>query len=137
MLNHIMIGSNNINRTKSFYNAVIGVLGAGEPIEHVNSTGQSRLFYIHDGSTFSISEPINGQPANAANGSTIGFVCNSPEQVKEFHDVAIANGGTSIEAPPGHEQATLQVLYICATFATPTVTRSVVYIDLSNKEGLI
>ncbi|MFZ9014913.1 MAG: VOC family protein [Alphaproteobacteria bacterium] len=101
MLNHIMIGSNNINKSKNFYNAVLGVLGAGEAVEHVNSTGQGRLFYIHDGSTFSVSEPINGQPANAANGSTIGFVCNSPEQVKEFHDVAIANGGTSIEAPPG------------------------------------
>ena len=113
MLNHIMIGSNNINRTKSFYNAVIGVLGAGEPIEHVNSTGQSRLFYIHDGSTFSISEPINGQPANAANGSTIGFVCNSPEQVKEFHDVAIANGGTSIEDPPGPRNGPAGSVHLC------------------------
>ena len=62
MLNHIMIGSNDIQRTKGFYNAVLGVLGASEPMEHVNDTGQTRLCYIHDGSTFSVSEPINGQP---------------------------------------------------------------------------
>ena len=44
MLNHIVIGSNDIEKTKAFYNAVLGVLGAGDPIEHVNDTGQTRLF---------------------------------------------------------------------------------------------
>ena len=113
MLNHVMIGSNDIQKTKGFYNAVLGVLGAGEPMEHVNDTGQTRLFYIHDGSTFSVSEPINGEPVSVANGSTIGFVCNSPEQVKEFHDVAVANGGTSIEEPPGPREGTMGLMHLC------------------------
>lgn len=113
MLNHIMIGSNNIAKTKSFYNAVLGVLGAGEPMEHENETGQTRLFYIHDGSTFSVSEPINGDPVTSANGSTIGFLCNSPEQVKEMHDVAISNGGTSIEEPPGPREGSMGLMHLC------------------------
>ncbi len=113
MINHVMIGSSDIEKTKSFYNAVLGVLGAGEPMEHVNDTGQKRLFYIHDGSTFSISEPINGQPATVANGSTIGFVCSSPEQLVEFHDVAIANGGTSIEDAPGPRESNMGVMHLC------------------------
>ena len=113
MLNHIMIGSNDIERSKSFYNAVLGVLGAGEPMAHVNDTGQTRLFYSHDGSTFSVSEPINGEPANVANGSTIGFVCSSPEQLQEFHDVAIANGGTTMEDPPGLREGSMGPMYLC------------------------
>lgn len=113
MINHIMIGSNDIEKTKSFYNAVLGVLGAGAPMEHVNDTGQTRLFYIHDGSTFSISEPIDGKPVTTANGSTIGFVCDSPEQVKEFHDVAVANGGTSIEDEPGLREGSMGPMYLC------------------------
>jgi catechol 2,3-dioxygenase-like lactoylglutathione lyase family enzyme len=113
MLNHVMIGSNDIERTKSFYNAVLGVLGAPEPMEHINDTGQKRLFYIHDGSTFGISEPINGKPVTVANGSTIGFVCNSPEQLQEFHDVAVANGGTSVEDPPGPRESDMGVMYLC------------------------
>ena len=113
MLNHIMIGSNDIEKTKSFYNAVLGVLGAGAPMEHVNDTGQTRLFYIHDGSTFSISEPIDGKPVTTTNGSTIGFVCDSPEQVKEFHDVAVANGGTSIEDEPGLREGSMGAMYLC------------------------
>ncbi len=113
MLNHVMIGSNDIERSKRFYNAVLGVLGASAPMEHVNDTGQTRLFYIHDGSTFSVSEPIDGKPASAANGSTIGFLCESPEQVKAFHDAAVANGGTSVEDPPGPREGTMGVMHLC------------------------
>ena len=112
MLNHIMVGSNDIGKSRTFYNAVLGVLGAGEPMEHVNDTGQTRLFYIHDGSTFCVSEPINGKPAEPSNGSTIGFKCDSPEQVVELHDIAIANGGTSIEDPPGPREGSMGVMHL-------------------------
>jgi catechol 2,3-dioxygenase-like lactoylglutathione lyase family enzyme len=113
MLNHVMVGSNDIEKTKKFYNAVLNVLGAGEAMEHVNETGHTRLFYIHDGSTFSVSEPINGEPVSVANGSTIGFVCDSPKQVKEFHDVAVSNGGISVEDPPGPRDGTLGLMHLC------------------------
>lgn len=113
MLNHVMLGTNDIEKSKSFYSAVLGVLGAGEPMVHVNDTGQTRLFYIHDGSTFSISEPINGEPATCANGFTIGFKCDSPEQLQELHDVAVANGGTSSEDPPGLREGSMGPMYLC------------------------
>jgi predicted lactoylglutathione lyase len=71
-----------------------------------------RLFYRHDGSTFCVAEPIDGEPATCANGATIGFKCSSPEQAKEFHDVAVASGGTSIEDPPGLRTSTLGSLYL-------------------------
>lgn len=101
MLNHVMLGSNDLQRSRRFYDAVLGVLGAGAPAENTAASGHVRLFYRHDGSTFGLSQPINGEPATVSNGSTIGFKCNSAEQVKEFHDVAVAHGGQSIEEPPG------------------------------------
>ena len=102
MFNHVMVGSNDIERSKSFYDAVLGTLGfAGEPMRNVAGSGHVRLFYSHDGGMFCVSQPINGEPASGANGGTIGFKCTSPEQVKEFHDVAVANGGQSIEGAPG------------------------------------
>ncbi len=112
MINHVMIGTNDIERSKAFYNAVLGTLGAGEPMVHENDTGQTRLFYMHGGHTFSVSEPINGEPATPANGSTIGFACENAEKVKELHDVAIANGGTSIEDPPGPREGSMGVMHL-------------------------
>jgi len=112
MFSHVMLGVNDIERSKRFYDAVLGVLGAGQPMRNQNSTGQTRLFYRHDGSTFCVSEPIDGEPASSANGSTIGFKCQSPEQVQQFHDVAVAQGGISIEQPPGLREGQLGALYL-------------------------
>lgn len=112
MLNHVMIGSNDIERSKRFYDAVLATLGAGEPVRNKAPSGHTRLFYRHNGSTFCVSEPINGESATFANGGTVGFKCNSPEQVKEFHDVALAHGGTSIEDPPGLREGSLGPMHL-------------------------
>ena len=112
MLNHVMVGSNDIERAKRFYDAVLGVLGAGEPMRNKADTGHTRLFYRHDGSTFCVSEPINGEPATFANGSTIAFKCDSPEQVRELHDIAVAYGGTSIEDAPGLRNSSLGPVHL-------------------------
>jgi catechol 2,3-dioxygenase-like lactoylglutathione lyase family enzyme len=112
MFNHIMIGSNDIERSKRFYDAVLAVLGAGEPVRNEAATGHIRLFYRHNGSTFCVSEPINDEAATFANGGTIGFKCESAEQVREFHDVALAHGGTSIEDPPGLRQGSLGPMHL-------------------------
>ena len=113
MFNHIMVGSNDLERSKAFYDAVLGTLGfTGEPFRDVAKTGHARLFYRHNGGTFCVSEPINGEPACFANGGTIGFKCDSPEQVKAFHDVAVANGGSSIEDPPGLREGSLGPMHL-------------------------
>lgn len=101
MFNHIMVGSNDIERSKRFYDALLGTLGAGEPIRNQAASGHIRLFYRHNGSTFCVSEPINNEPATFGNGGTIAFKCDSPEQVLNFHDTAVAHGGISIEDAPG------------------------------------
>jgi catechol 2,3-dioxygenase-like lactoylglutathione lyase family enzyme len=112
MFSHVMVGSNDIERSKRFYDAVLATLGAGEPLRNLAATGHTRLFYRHDGSTFCVTEPINGEPATSANGSTIGFKCHSPEQVQQFHDAAVAHGGTSIEAAPGLRESKLGSLHL-------------------------
>lgn len=112
MFSHIMIGSNDLERARRFYDAVLGVLGAGEPISNKSPSGHMRLFYRHDGGIFGVTEPIDGAQATCANGATIGFKCNSPEQVQAFHDTAVAHGGKSIEAPPGLRESSLGPLYL-------------------------
>ena len=101
MFSHVMVGTNDIERSKRFYDAVLATLGVGEALRNQTKTGHARLFYRHAGGTFCVSEPISGEPATVANGGTIGFKCDSAEQVQVFHDTAVAHGGVSIEDPPG------------------------------------
>jgi catechol 2,3-dioxygenase-like lactoylglutathione lyase family enzyme len=112
MFSHVMVGSNDIERSKRFYDAVLGVLGVQEPLRVPNSKGHVRLFYRHEGGTFCVGQPLDGEAATFANGGTIGFKCHSPEQVHQFHDVAVAHGGTSIEDPPGLREGVLGALYL-------------------------
>jgi catechol 2,3-dioxygenase-like lactoylglutathione lyase family enzyme len=112
MLNHVMVGTNDIERSKRFYDAVLGVLGATEGMSNTAKSGHVRVFYRHDGSTFGISQPINSEPATAANGATIGFKCTSPEQLQQFHDVAVAHGGVSIEDAPGPRSGSMGTMHL-------------------------
>ena len=96
MFSHVMVGTNDLDRAKRFYDAVLGVLGV-EP----GLVDRHRIFWTLPNGRFSASLPIDGKPATAANGATIGFLCNSPEQVVALHDAGVANGGVSVEDPPG------------------------------------
>lgn len=112
MFSHVMLGSNDIERSKKFYDAVLAVLGAGEPIRNVAASGHVRLFYRHQGATFCVTQPINDQPATFANGGTIGFNCQSEDQVKAFHAAALAAGGTTDQDPPGLRSNAVGSLYL-------------------------
>ena len=112
MFSHVMIGSNDIERSKKFYDAVLATLGVGEPVRNTAPSGHTRLFYRHEGNSFCVTEPINGEAATCANGGTIGFKCTSPEQVRQFHDVAIANGGSTSEEPPGLREGSMGALHL-------------------------
>jgi catechol 2,3-dioxygenase-like lactoylglutathione lyase family enzyme len=90
MFSHVMIGSNDIEKSKRFYDAVLGLLGAGEPFRMVAPGGQVRLYYRHAGNTFCVGEP----------------------QVREFHDTAVALGGLSAEEPPGLRDGALGARYL-------------------------
>ena len=97
MFSHMTVGSNDLAKSKVFYDALFAVLGAKPGISDPNG----RLFYSQAGASFMVTQPIDGNPACVANGSTIGFTMDSPEQVQAWHDAGVAAGGTSIEDPPG------------------------------------
>ena len=97
MFSHIMVGSDNIDRSKKFYDATFAAIG-GKP-GTVDANG--RIRYIHNGGVFLVSPPIDGKPATHANGGTIGFAMANGEQATAWHDAGVAAGGSSIEEAPG------------------------------------
>lgn len=107
MFSHIMLGASDLERSRAFYDAVLGTLGIGEP-----RRDNDRYFYRGGGVSFAITKPIDGQPASAANGGTIGFAAGSPEAVHAFHEAGLANGGTACEEPPGVRSGGFGDLYL-------------------------
>ena len=101
MFSHVLVGANNIEESRVFYDKIFKVLGAEPGKMYPNLSGQKRYFYNFKGTTFCITEPIDGKPATVSNGATIGFNIDNTEQGDAWHKAGIENGGISIEEAPG------------------------------------
>ena len=108
MFSHVMVGSNDIPRSKKFYDALFVAIGGKTGVEDA----KGRLIYAHNGGRFMVSKPIDGKSATAANGGTIGFTMSDAEQAAAWHKAGVANGGTSIEDPPGVRQGAAGQIYL-------------------------
>lgn len=108
MFSHIMLGANDIEQSKTFYDALLGTLGYKPGV--IDEKG--RCFYFGDKGIFAISKPIDGQPACNGNGSTIGFAVDSPEAADAWHAAGLANGGSTCEDPPGIREGAIGQLYL-------------------------
>lgn len=108
MFSHIMLGANDIDASKRFYDAILGALGI--PPGRVDDKG--RVFYMTPTGIFALTRPINGQPATAANGGTIGFAAASSAAVDAWHAAGVANGGVCCEDPPGVRAGSFGPLYL-------------------------
>lgn len=108
MFSHIMVGTNDMEASKIFYDAVLGALGYKSGV--IDPKG--RCFYFTETGVFAITKPINGEPASHGNGSTIGFSAKSPEIADAWHAAGIANGGISCEDPPGIRQGAIGPIYL-------------------------
>ena len=107
MFSHIMTGTNDLEKSRAFYDAVLGTLGvpAGAVDGH-------RVFWRTPSGVFSVTVPIDGQPATLGNGATIGFACASAQQADAWHGAGLAHGGTTCEDPPGVREGSTGKLYI-------------------------
>lgn len=107
MFSHIMFGTNNLERAKAFYDATLGALGVA-----AGAVDGHRIFWRTPTGVFSVSIPIDGQPATVGNGGTIGFACKSAGEADAWHAAGTANGGVSCEDPPGVREGSTSRLYI-------------------------
>ncbi len=108
MFSHIMIGANDVNESKAFYDAVLGALGHKPGV--IDEKG--RCFYFTKTGIFAISKPIDGSAACHGNGSTIGFAAETPALADAWHQAGLDNGGEDCEEPPGIRQMSTGDLYL-------------------------
>lgn len=107
MFSHVMVGVNDLEVSRKFYDALLGTLGINP-----GTANHNRYFYRSPTGSFGITRPIDGQAATHANGGTIGFLAQSPEQADAFHAAGLAHGGASCEDPPGFRDSPMGRLYL-------------------------
>ncbi|WP_158810795.1 VOC family protein [Beijerinckia sp. L45] len=108
MFTHVMIGSNDLERARSFYDATFAALDCMPGEMDV----RGRLIYTHEGARLMITRPIDGNSATAANGGTIGIAAPSRDHVLAWHEAGATHGGTAIESPPAERPNGSFVAYL-------------------------
>lgn len=108
MFSHLMIGANDIDASKDFYDAALDELG----IRAARIGPKGRAIYMHGGNTLMLTKPLNGKDASGGNGGTIGFAATTPEEANAFHKAGLEHGGTAIEDPPGWREVNGMRLYL-------------------------
>ena len=108
MFSHVILGANDLEASRKFYDAALATLGIGEPAHDP----KGRYFYRTPTGVFGITNPINGEPATHGNGFTLGFAAESPEAVDAWHKAGVEAGGTDCEDPPGVREGAGVKMYI-------------------------
>ena len=97
IFSHVMVGSNDKEKSKAFYDAALTPLG----INCLGTFGDTgTLLYGTKTPEFWVTTPRDGNAATNANGGTIGFIAPSRKAIDEFHAGGLANGGVC-EGEPG------------------------------------
>lgn len=94
MIHHVSVGTNDVERSKRFYDAVLPIIGMALMAEDEGGLGYgSGTFH------FSVQVPIDGESATVGNGSHIAFAAEDSSMVDRFYAAALKHGGYDDGAP--------------------------------------
>ena len=107
MFSHVMLGADDLEASKGFYDATLATLGIRPGV-----LSHGRYYYRSPTGVFAITKPLDGKEACPANGGTIGFSAKSNEDVNAFHATGLAHGGFECEGVPGYREGAAGTIYI-------------------------
>lgn len=94
MIHHVSLGTNDVARSRAFYDPIMALLGLRPMAEH----GRSVDYGVGD-IQFSLETPTDGRPASVGNGVHVAFQARDRATVREFHRLGLALGGADAGAP--------------------------------------
>ena len=94
MIGYVMVGTNNLNKAISFYDALLKILD----LKRVKTESEYAAYAPKDNESvieFYVTKPFNKEKANFGNGTQVSFVTDNRSKVDEFHEIGIKAGGKS------------------------------------------
>lgn len=96
MFSHVTLGTNDWDKAKPFWNAVMSALD----IPVLFSTENGAAFGALNGPKVFVGPAYDGMTATNGNGTHVAFLATSRNVVDDFYNAALETGGTD-EGPPG------------------------------------
>lgn len=101
MIGYATLGTDDLTRARSFYDALLGTIGATRMMQLPDEMGGFTMYGVAmDKPAIALTRPFNGEPARAGNGNMLALVMDSRAKVDALHAKALEIGGTC-DGPPG------------------------------------
>ena len=96
MIGYVTIGSNNLDRSVAFYDAVLAEIGA----RRISEMDRLKMYgTAAGGPMLGVCRPYDGKAAEPGNGTMVAIEAKDPDQVQRLYDIALANRGSDEGAP--------------------------------------
>lgn len=99
MFFHVMVGANDLEASKRFYDATFAAIGVAskgkfrdDPAAYMYGDPATGLFFV--------TKAMDGKDATHANGGTIMFKASSTEALAAWYAAGLANGGADFNGAP-------------------------------------
>jgi catechol 2,3-dioxygenase-like lactoylglutathione lyase family enzyme len=108
MIAYSTLGTNDMNRSIAFYDAVLGALGG---VRELTTATWTRYGRESERVKICLAIPFDHQPATFGNGAMLAFEAQDRSSVDRFHAEALAQGGMN-EGAPGLREGTHYAAYV-------------------------
>jgi len=98
MIGYVTLGTNDLARAATFYDAIAAELGTKRMMEFDGFIAWGRL--EGEAAGIGLTKPFDGNPATVGNGVMVALEAKDKDQVHRLYEIALANGGTC-DGPPG------------------------------------
>jgi catechol 2,3-dioxygenase-like lactoylglutathione lyase family enzyme len=100
MIGYVTIGTDDLDRSRAFYDALLGELGAKRIMEFGEEAGGFTMWGVSwDKPGIAVTRPYDREPASAGYGNMTALVVDSRAKVDALHAKALSLGGTDEGAP--------------------------------------
>lgn len=98
MIGYVTLGSNNIEKAREFYDALLGEVGAKRLMQL--DDGGFTLYGAEMGApSLAVTQPYNGEAAVPGNGNMVAIPMEERSQIDSFYNKAMELGGSDEGAP--------------------------------------
>lgn len=97
MIGYVTFGTNDLDKARGFYSALLGEIGAKELMRM--DAGFTLYGTAMGAPSLAITKPYDGEPASAGNGTMVALTVDSRAKVDALHAKALELGGSDEGAP--------------------------------------
>ena len=96
MIGYVTVGTNDLERSAKFYDALAAEMGTARMMEFDSFIAWGAA---GGGAGIAATKPFDGSAASVGNGTMVAFEAKDNDQVQRLYDIALANGGSDEGAP--------------------------------------